>query len=737
MDPAKVKAILDWPAPRNVTELRSFLGLIGYCRKFLGSFGEVSAPLVELTKKDVRWEWHSLQQAAFDALKELMTSAPTLLIPNTHEGNSFVIHIDASDYAVGAVLLQDQCKGLQPCAYFSKKLDAAQRNYSVGDKEMLAMKLALLEFKIYVEGLPTVMCTDHRNNTDLLTRPLDAVASRRVARVIEFMQQFSPNLTLAYVKGEDNHADALSRRPDLQDEGALEEPDVDPEWREKHFGYRQFDRPLPTAAIRCNVIRVSPGALEREIVAGYEHDRNYHRSRHSTNTFLRQVSRSDDEQVFRHKGRIAVPADGNTRRRILQLCHDEQAHIGENKTLAAVGMRFWWPQWRDDVRSYVKECATCQRAKSSTQKVFGRMLAIAAPENNGEVITMDVIGPVEPSNGYNAILVVVDKRSKWTIAIPTTSQLSSRELINLLRRDVFPVLGWPETIICDRGPYFIGADFRAFCTRLEIDLRPATPYHAQTNGQTERHNRTIIDLLRATLDNDTSRWYWSLQAVVKAYNEAVNASTNFSPHFLLYGRQPRQAIDEAVPSGFPAAPSNMQEIDRQVKDNLARASQQQARQYDKHRRAIKYHVRDLVYVDAQYLPAARLAKFSLRRAGPFEVVRVLNDNSYSVRVPGEAYNSMVDVRLSVDKLTPYRPSRRWALDSGRVDRAQSRQVERILGHREVIERPRTYLCRFVDHHPGLDQWLHAVLIRPASALLAYKRAKSLPDEEFIEAPRAI
>ena len=734
MDPDKIKAILEWPAPKNVTELRSFLGLIGYYRKFLGNFGEVSAPLVELTKKEVRWEWDALQQSAFAALKELLTSAPTLLIPDTRDNNSFVIHIDASDYAVGAVLLQDQGKGLQPCAYYSKKLDAAQRNYSVGDKEMLAMKLALLEYKIYVEGLPTVMCTDHRNNADLLTRPLDAVASRRIARVIEFMQQFSPNLTLAYVKGEDNHADALSRRPDLQEEGALEEATLDPEWREKQFGYRQFDLPLPTAAIRCNVIRVQPRALERDIVAAYGHDSNYHRSRRSTNAFLRQVSRTDNEQVYRHKGRIAVPADDDIRRQILQLCHDEQAHLGENKTLAAVGMRFWWPQWRDDVRSYVKECATCQRAKSSTQKVFGRMLPISIPGRNGQILTMDVIGPVEPSNGSNAILVVVDKRSKWTIATPTSHQLNSRQLIQHLHDDVFPVLGWPEAIICDRGPYFISAEFRRFCERAGVDLRASTAYHAQTNGQTERHNRTIIDLLRATLLNNTARWYWELQKVVKAYNEAVNASTGFSPHFLLHGQHPRQEIDKAVPSGFPAGPSNMQDVNRQVAENLARASQQQAKQYDKHRRPIKYNVRDKVYVDAQYLPVNRMTKFSLRRAGPFEVVRVLNDNSYAVRVPGEYSNSMVDVRLSIDKLQPYRPSTQWHLDEGRVRRSQNRQVERILNHRQYEGRTRTYLCRFVGHHPGLDEWLPAAFIQPLAVLVAYKFRKGLTDGDVAGPP---
>lgn len=731
MDPSKVEAILDWPKPKNVTELRSFLGLIGYYRKFLVNFGEVSAPLVELTKKDVRWVWDASRQTAFDALKELITTAPTLIIPDTSEGNSFVIHIDASDYAIGAVLLQDQGKGLQPCAYYSKKLDPAQRNYSVGDKEMLAMKLALLEYKIYVEGLPTVMCTDHRNNIDLMTRPPDAVASRRIARVIEFMQQFSPNLTLAYVKGEENHADALSRRPDLQEAGALDEQGPDPEWREKHFGYRQLDAQLPTAAIRCNVITYQPGALERDIVAGYPRDPDYHRSRHRTNPFLAQVSRAPGEQVYRHEGRIAVPNDDNIKRQILQLCHDEQAHIGENKTLAAVGMRFWWPKWQQDVRSYVKECATCQRAKTSTQKPHGRMLPIAVPSRNGQVITMDMMGPLNPSNGKTAILVVVDKRSKWVIAIPTTNQLTSLGLRQRLELNVFPVLGKPEAIICDNGPQFTSAEFRSYCSAEGIDLRPSTPYHAQTNGQTERANRTISDLLRAIVQNKY-RWYWKLSKAVRAYNESVNASTGHSPHLLLYGRHPQQHIDLAVPSGYPRGghPGRpKRDIEREVTHNLQRASAQQAKQYDKHRRDTVYDVGDKVYVDSQYLPGYEMTKFANRREGPFEIVEVKNRNSYGVRVPGTTYNQYVTLRLSVDKLAPYRESERWRLDPGRVRRLRNRQVERILAHREFRGHTRQYLCRFVGHHPGHDQWLPAALIAPAAIVVAYKQRHNLSAEE--------
>jgi hypothetical protein len=291
------------------------------------------------------------------------------------------------------------------------------------------------------------------------------------------------------------------------------------------------------------------------------------------------------------------------------------------------------------------------------------------------------------------------------------------------------VLRQPEAIICDRGPYFVSAEFKDFCVRENIDLRASTAYHAQSNGQTERQNRTIIDLLRAALNNNTTRWYWKLQDIVTATNEAVHASTNFSPHYLLYGYHPRQEIDKAVPSGYPAGPSDVRDVDRQVTRNLARASEQQAKQYDKNRRPITYDVGDKVYVDAQFLPVRHMTKFALRRAGPFEVVRVLNENSYAVRVPGEAYNTMVDLRLSIDKLQPYRPSTQWRLDEGRVRRARDRQVERILNHTRYEGRTRTYLCRFVGHHPGLDEWLPAAYIQPRAVLNLYRFRRGLTDGE--------
>lgn len=760
MDPSKIKTIVDWPTPKSVPDVRSFLGLIGYYRKFLERFGEISTPLVELTKKESKWAWDATHQRSFKALKEMLTTAPTLLIPDTSEGKSFVIHIDASDYAVGAVLLQDQGRGLQPCAYYSKKLNPAQRHYSVGDKEMLAMKLALLEYKIYVEGLPTVMCTDHRNNIDLLTRPVDKVASRRVARVIEFMQQFSPNLTLAYIKGEDNMADAPSRRPDFKDEEDDENGKSSAAAgteNELHPIAQFFKRPVehlaplretttvtrehlqdPTdpnllmPAIRCNVLRVVPGELEREIVAAYARDPNYRRDRRHTNPFLQLVDRAPGQLLYRHEGKIAVPDDDNIKKRILHLCHNGQAHIGEAKVLAAVGLRFWWPNMATDVKSYVQACADCQRAKSSTQKPYGYLMPIKAPERNFQVITMDFLSAESRSRGKSAIFVAVDKRSKYMIAYPTVTTATSQAVIEILQREVFDKFSVPDAIICDNDIRFTSDEFKDFCEGLGITLRFTTIAHPQANGQTERGNRTIKDLLSATTKYP-SQWRDKLAGVVQAYNGSKNISTGASPYLLVHGRHPSQPIDKAVPSALPRRGhpgKTAQEIQTTVSRNLDHAARQQAKYYNKRRRFITYSTGDKVYVDARYLPTrlrrGPLHKFANKREGPFKVISRLNQNSYAVRVPTGLHGRYKDLHLSVEKLTPYRGSDRWQLDPGIVRRQPHRVIEKIQSHHQQVGRTRRYFVRYKDHHPGLDEWVLARDI-PRRMRRAYHTRRELSD----------
>ena len=225
MDPAKLAAISDWPRPQSLSQVRAFLGLANYYRRFIHHLAEIALPLTELTKKDTGFHWSFAADEAFRSLKQALASEPLLKMPDTHL--PFRVTTDASKYAMGAVLEQNFGEGFQPVAYFSKKLDNAQRNYGAGDREALAIVLTLHEWRCYLQGAHFVVNSDHQCLQKIMHQ---AHVSGRKARYAEFLAEF--DCTINYVKGADNTvADAFSRRADLFAIGATE-VHLDQEWLE-------------------------------------------------------------------------------------------------------------------------------------------------------------------------------------------------------------------------------------------------------------------------------------------------------------------------------------------------------------------------------------------------------------------------------------------------------------------------------------------------------------------------
>ena len=210
MDADKVAAIQKWPTPTCVRDVRSFHGLVNYYRKFIPNFSHLSAPLTDLTKKSQVFQWGAKQETAFQALKHAIQAAPVMATPD--ESKPYTVYVDASGIATGGVLLQcDENNQLHPIAYSSNKLDAAERNYTVGELEMLAVVHALHHWRCFLEGATFTIWTDHSNLTSFLTSP---TLNGRQSRWASFVQQFLPGMTIKYKKGRENMADALSRRPD-------------------------------------------------------------------------------------------------------------------------------------------------------------------------------------------------------------------------------------------------------------------------------------------------------------------------------------------------------------------------------------------------------------------------------------------------------------------------------------------------------------------------------------------
>ncbi|KAI2664272.1 Transposon Tf2-9 polyprotein [Labeo rohita] len=373
MDLAKVRAVIDWPIPDSRTALQRFLGFANFYRRFIRNFSQVAAPLTALTSTQTRFVWSESAQEAFDKLKKLFSSAPILITPDTT--HQFIVEVDASNVGVGAVLSQRSPldNRIHPCAFFSHRLSPAERYYDVGNRELLAIRLALCEWRHWLEGaaLPFLVWTDHRNLAYIRSaKRLNA----RQARWALFFDWF--NFTISFRPGSKNtKPDALSRQ--------FESPDDPP--------------PLESILPKGRVV----GA----VVWGIE----------------QQVKRALSHVTIPHdcpEGKLFVPE--SVRSAVLRWSHASRLaiHPGVRGTLTSVRQRFWWPAIVRDVRRYVASCPVCAQSKSSNSPPAGLLRPLPIPSRPWSHIALDFVSGLPSSAGNTVILTVIDRFSKAAHFIP-------------------------------------------------------------------------------------------------------------------------------------------------------------------------------------------------------------------------------------------------------------------------------------------------------------------------------
>ena len=364
MDPAKVQAVMDWPIPRNVKDVRSFLGLAGYYRKFIRGYSRISAPLNELTKKEKGFAWSSSEQQAFEEIKKQMCSAPVLITPDPKL--PYVIFTDASGYAVGACLCQDQGNGLQPICFYSHKMNEAERRYATHEQELLAIVKAVKEWRHYLHGstFPIVIQTDHNSLKYFRTQP---TLSKRQAGWLDLLNEF--DLDIQYLKGSYNVvADALSRRHDHEPEN-------------KRFSQN--------TVVNVQMSSVSSD-IESQIKNAYDTDP-------ITKQLLlncKEPYEVKDGLIYKlPRNTIYVPSDKQLKTKIMSECHDTNVagHGGVAKTTELVNRKYYWPKLHADVEMYVRSCHSCQSNKPSNQLPSGQLMTLPTPKKKWEQVTMDLI----------------------------------------------------------------------------------------------------------------------------------------------------------------------------------------------------------------------------------------------------------------------------------------------------------------------------------------------------------
>jgi hypothetical protein len=682
----KIKAIVEWPELTNSKEVKSFLGLAGYYRRFVKDFSSIAAPLTELTKDKTTWKWGPEEREAFIGLKDVMSKTPTLIHPDLEL--PFTVTTDASGYAVGAVLSQDVGNGQQPVAFYSHKMSNAERKYPVHEQELLAIILALKEWRCYLHGSshPITIITDHQSLKYLNSQPQ---LSNRQARWVEYLQQF--DLVINYRDGKDNVvADALSRRGDYKREAEAEDE------KEKSASV-----PItPRIEYRLATIsRIDDGdpTLISDIIQATKNDESLQPILDDPHRYGYSIT--NDGILKNPQGLIVVPNDRALRTKILHEIHDTPTggHRGIEKTINKLSRLFWWSGMKNEVQEYINSCVACQSNKSSNKATAGLLHPLSIPSHPWESISMDFVGPLPVTNkGHDNIIVVVDRLTKMVHLIPCRITITAPQVASLFWREIVRHHGIPSSIISDRDPKFISKFWSELWKLCGTSLNKSTAYHPQSDGQTERMNRLMEEILRNYVSNYGDDWDQHLTGVEIAINTTKQSSTGFTPFHLNHGREMKLPLDHAISklnlSINPSAADSIKTMNDDIelaKRNIEKAQQRQALYSNQHRRlADGYKIGDRVMLTTENL-TQYAGKLNSKYVGPFKIIEVSPDKTVTLDLPiamKAKYN-----KFNISKVKMYYPSKlefpgREQLDRPPpliVDGEEEYEVERIVGKREV------------------------------------------------------
>ncbi|KAK7884344.1 hypothetical protein WMY93_027467 [Mugilogobius chulae] len=612
-DPSKIQAVADWPRPQNRKQLQRFLGFANFYRRFVRNYSQLASPLTRLTSSNLSFIWDLDTEQAFQNLKRQFTSAPVLVHPDP--ALQFIVEVDASDSGVGAVLSQrsPSDQKLHPCAFFSRKLSSAERNYTIGDRELLAVKLALEEWRHYLEGaeVPFIVWTDHKNLSYIQSAKR---LNSRQARWALFFGRF--NFTITYRPGTRNtKPDALSRQ------------------------FSSTDSPDPVESIVPSSCVVA--SITWEIKSK-----------------VQEAQATDPDPGNGPSDCLYVPQ--SVRSQVLQWGHDSSfaCHPGMGRTLVLLRRHFWWPTMERDTRDYVLACTVCARNKTSNQKPAGRLHPLPVPSRPWSHIAIDFVSGLPVSHGKAVILTIIDRFSKSVHFVPLEKLPSALETADLLVQHVFRLHGTPLDIVSDRGPQFISQVWRGFCQALGAKVSLSSGFHPQTNGQCERANQNLEASLRCVASQNPSDWSLYLPWVEYAHNSLPSASTGMSPFECALGYLPpmfpEQERDVAVPSVKDHI-LRCRHIWNCTKAALLRSVERNRQIADKHRiPSPSYQPGQKVWLAAKDIPLkVESKKLAPRFIGPFEVDKIINPTAIRLRLPP---SMKIHPTFHVSQLKPFHES---------------------------------------------------------------------------------
>ena len=522
----KVQAVLAAPEPKNVTELKAYLGLLNYYGRFLPNLSSTLAPLYQLLNKNTHWHWSNKERQAFQASKKLLTVAPVLV--HFDPSKDVILSCDASAYGIGAVLAHKFSDGSEkPIAYASRTLSPAEKGYSQLEKEGLACVYGVKKFHEYLFGRMFFLYTDHKPLLGLLDeqKPIPAQASARIQRWALTLEMYQYHLKF---KSSDKNAnaDALSRLPLTADhpptplpaELVLMMEALDEDMPVSAQQIRRWTQRDPTLSRVMQFVRKGwPSTVLDERLKIFER---------------KKLELSCQDHCLLWGSRVIVPPQG--REAILRQLHSSHPGVVRMKQLARAYV--WWPGLDGDIEKHVQHCSACQENLSSPP--LAPVLPIRWPSRPWARIHVDLAGPFL----NRTFLVVVDAHTKWLEAHVLPSATSSAT-ITCLRR-IFATFGVPEILVSDNGPNFVSQEFETFLKRNGIIHKTSAPYHPASNGLAERAVRTVKQGLKKTTQGSIQD---RLSRFLFGYRNTPQTTTGHAPAELMFNRLLRTPMDLLKP----------------------------------------------------------------------------------------------------------------------------------------------------------------------------------------------
>ena len=592
VDPAKTAAVEAWPRPQSIHDVRSFLGLANYFRKYVLGYSNLVAPLNALLKNDTTFQWSTECQQAFDGVKYALAHAPVLALPQ--EDKPYEMVCDASGFGIGAVLLQQG----RPIAFESRSMSPAERNYGAGEQELLAVVHAMRTWRCYVEGAKCTLVTDHAPNTFLQSQP---TLSRRQVRWSEFLDRF--DYDWEYRPGRRNVADPLSRIPkslmslwlsqvstrSSQKRGFVEGSAVGsvakPDRATPGNSHQRSSTGMQTAAdgalehahpdAPVNAGEPSSGMHEQSKLAadGMSHGSQeagmlescglkqritdaYARDPWFLNAEHTEGLVNVDGLWMSHTNQVMIPNDKSLRRELLTELHDSgyAGHFGIGKTYHSMRTLVSWDGMKNDVIQHVKTCHACQSNKGQSQRPAGKLQPLSIPNGKWQSVSMDFIMELpKTKSGQDAIWVCVDRLTKMVHIAATTTKVTAEGTAKLFRDNVWKHHGLPMDVVSDRDPRFTGNFSRELARLIGTTQSLSTAYHPESDGQTERVNRVLEDTLRHYVSSTHDDWDEYLSNAEYAINNAWHESIQTTPFMLNYGQHPRGPLALPQTSAVPKA----------------------------------------------------------------------------------------------------------------------------------------------------------------------------------------